>query len=387
MGVGVSIAFLAAALAFLALVFLNPALFWLARRFVRERPVRRGNGQPNVDLIVVARNAAGLIGDKIRNALALDYPRDKLGVIVYSDGSTDGTAAEAEALASARVRVIAAPEHRGKIAGLNAAAAASRADVLVFTDVDALLNADALALLLPALADPDVGGVCGRKVLRGRGGLLGIGQQAYNAFADVIKRQESRIGSVSASDGTLYAIRRSLFRPVPPGVTDDLYVHLNVIRQGRRFLYEPRAQAVLPPPSTSSGHEISRRRRIVAGSLHGLYLMRETLNPLRYGSVALSLILNKVLRRLLPVFAALVFGASWSLAGRSRTAAAFFALQALFYLAAVLPFVLPRRAAEGSRLAGLFSLPHFILIGLIGTLCGVADFLRGRRTVKWEPRG
>jgi cellulose synthase/poly-beta-1,6-N-acetylglucosamine synthase-like glycosyltransferase len=329
-----------------------------------------------VSLLVAAYNARDLVEAKIRNAFELDYPGEKLEVVFVSDGSRDGTARRIKAFGDRGVTLVELAENRGKAAALNEGFARTRGEVVVFSDVDARIAPDAVRKLVRHLADPRVGGICGRRVIAELGGLREA-QSRYFALDAAVKRAESRLGRITSNDGKLYAIRRELFRPIAPGATDDLYLCLQVVRQGYRFLYEPEAVAFVPLPSRDAGHELMRRRRIVSRSLRGIFLARELLNPFRYGVFAVGLFANKVLRRLLPVFLATLFATGAVLGLAHPWMLVLLAAQVTFYAAAALhPLVRHRTTA----------LCHYFCVGNLGTLLGLVDFLRRRETVRWEPR-
>jgi hypothetical protein len=177
-------------------------------------------------------------------------------------------------------------------------------------------------------------------------------------------------------------VRRALFRPIDAGATDDLFSCLSVVEQGARFVFEPRAVAFIRTPSRSAAHEISRRRRIVARSLHGIAVKRALLNPLRHGGFGVQLLVNKVLRRFLPVLLIGCLLASAALALHDVRARVLLALQLAFYALA-----LGRRwLAPLPGLGKASGLAYYFCVGNLGTLLGLVDFLSGRQTVKWEPR-
>lgn len=337
---------------------------------------------PTVTCIVAVRNAEAFIGDKLANCLALDYPPDKLDFIFYSDGSTDRTAEILREAANDRVQVIEAATHNGKHHGLNQSVPQSNHDLLLFTDADAELPADALRLLTGYLADEAVGGVCGRRVIAREAAELKAGQDHHISYSTKLQLLESRSGSVSSSEGKLYLMRRSLYEPIPEAVTDDLYTCLCVVRQGYRFLYEPAALARIHLPSRSLGHEIARRRRIVSTSLRGIAGNGVLLNPFRYGFYSLQLWTNKVLRRCLPF---LLLGALISnllLLDHLLFQLTMLA-QLAFYTLALSHTILSRiRLPVLSKLAATAA---YFVIGNIGMMIGVLEFLTGRKTARWEP--
>ena len=377
-----------ASLALVALVLVGyPLLVSLLARRRADEPVHAlaDPELPAVSVIVAVRNGEALVADKVANTLALDYPENGLELVVVSDGSTDGTLSALRAVDDTRVVVRHADEHRGKAWALNRAVEEARGDVLVFTDADALLAPDALRRLVDRLGDPAVGGVCGQRRIRGdelavEGGPASQGdaQARYISFDSRIKRDESRIGSITSNDGKLYAIRRELFRPVPDAVTDDLFQGLSVVAQERRFVFEPRAVARIRVPSRGARHELGRRRRIVARSLRGIYLNRVLLNPFRHGAFAFQLAINKVLRRLLPFALVALLLASVLLAWTRPLAWGLVVLQLAAYLAA---WSL-RRTRTAPKVLRLLS---YFCVGNLGTMLGVMDFAQRRFVSKWDP--
>ena len=187
----------------------------------------------------------GQIADKLRNSLSINYPREKLEIIVFSDGSTDDTEDIVKQYEAGGVRLLASKEHRGKIEGMNMAVKMSRGEILFFSDVDTVLEKDSILNLVRYFGDPEVGGVAGRQTIYKDNLDLEKAQKDYKRFDTTIKSLESRIGSISSNDGTLYAIRKRLFHPIPPAVTDDLYVCLSIVKQKYRFIYEPEVKAYI----------------------------------------------------------------------------------------------------------------------------------------------
>lgn len=382
---GLLVAVFVGSVAGVVLVFgLYPLAVLCAGWLRPERPPAAAASTPSVSLLVAVRNGEALVGEKVRNSLALRHASERQAVFV-SDGSTDRTVECLRAEARPGVEVLEIVEHHGKAHALNAGAERCRGEILVFSDADALLPPDALEWLLAPFADPSVGGVCGQRVIHdGDGNGLSAAQGSYIAADSGLKRAESRLGSVTSNDGKLYAIRRELFRPIAAGATDDLYACLTVVEQGRRFVFEPRARALIRTPSRDAGHELARRRRIVARSLHGIAAKRALLNPFRHGAFAFQLLINKVCRRLLPLFLIGLFVSSLALSFRPGHWVARLALAgqlALLLLALAQP-ALVRVPGLGKAAATA----RYFWVGILGTLLGLADFARGREAVKWEPR-
>lgn len=364
----------------LALLLLLPFPLYLGLLLLR-RPVvpQAGNKDhlPKLSVIVVARDAADLIEAKLRNLLAQDYPPQSLEILLYTDGCKDDTAARARAV-SRGILVMESREGQGKIHGMNQAAARASGQVLIFSDADALLAPQALRRLAGHFSDPAIGGICGRRVIATHDGqALHKAQAGYFDLDSRIKLAENALGSISSNDGKLYALRASLFQPLPEAVTDDLYAALQVVAQGQRFLFDPEVVCRVDLPSRNLAHELERRRRIVSTSLRGIWRMRALLNPLRFGRYSAQLFLNKVMRRLMPV-GLLPLGLAIALAAPYAT---------LGLMLTGLVLAAARPCLQASRTAQLHDRIAYPMVGFLGTLWGLLDLLLGRAPRRWNPRG
>jgi len=261
-----------------------PLLLWGLQHFF-SRPVRKRPIQPTVSLLVAACNEAGVIEEKIRNSLALDYPPDRLEIIIASDGSTDGTVALAERIsreagAGGRVRVFADPRHRGKLATLNGAVSQLRSEIIVFSDASSILTPHAIRSLAANFADPEVGAVSGLYRLRKKGdAALGHQEDLYWKYETFLKRQEAALGSVLGAHGALYAVRRKLY-PFPPPATinDDYVIPVRILQQGYRVAYEPDAVAY---EEARDMEGFSRRVRLMTGNFQQLRELQGLCRPLQ----------------------------------------------------------------------------------------------------------
>ncbi len=267
--------------AFVAYVYLGyPALLRLLTMFFR-RPVRARPIEPSVSLLVAAYNEADVIEAKICNALALDYPADRLEIAIASDGSADGTAEIASQFAGGRrVRVFAYPKNRGKITVLNDTVPRLRGEVLLLSDAASVLAPDSVRRLVANFADPEVGAVSGvYKVRHKEQGELGAQEDFYWKYETFLKTQEAALGSVLGAHGSLYAIRRELY-PFPSSrtINDDYVIPLRILQRGYRVAYEPAAIAY------EEAHEMGgfgRRVRIMAGNFQQLREIRPLVWPPR----------------------------------------------------------------------------------------------------------
>ena len=371
------------------LVFvLYPALVLVISLCTGKNQVAQSAENIFVSLIVVVHNGEAIIKDKIENCLSLNFPLNKLEILFFSDGSTDKTNEIIQSYEGYGIKFLGSAYHYGKIAGLNEAVKGCSGDVIVFSDADALLDRNALNRIVRHYADPEVGGVCGRMVIFKGGSWADSAQKSYARLDTALRSLESKIGSITANSGGLYSVRRKLFKPILSGVTDDLYVCLSVIQQKYRFIFEAEAKAFIRAPSRTPSHEIQRRRRIVTQSLRGIFSVKDIMNPFHYGFYSVGLVINKVLRRLVPVFLLLVFLSTFLLAFEKPLMRGFVFAQLLFYGLGLSRLSVKKMRRSPSkpklleRIADVFS---YFCIGNYGTLLGLISFLSRKKIEKWEP--
>jgi cellulose synthase/poly-beta-1,6-N-acetylglucosamine synthase-like glycosyltransferase len=310
-----------------------PILLWILQA-LRRRRARTASLEPSVSLLIAAYNEADVIADKIRNSLALDYLPDRLEIVIASDGSTDGTASVAQAMAAAegrgRVRVLAWPRNRGKLAVLNDTLPQLRGDIVAFSDAACMLAPSALRALVAHFADPSVGAASGvYQVLNKDGAMLGRQEDLYWKYETFLKRHEARLGTLTGAHGSLYAMRRSLY-PFPPlgTINDDFVIPTSVVRRGYRIAYETAAVAC------EEAHEMEgfgRRVRIAAGNIAQL---REIPALLRRPLVLWSFLSHKAARLAVPIALGAALVSSAVLAA-TPLYAALFAAQLGFYALAI----------------------------------------------------
>jgi glycosyltransferase involved in cell wall biosynthesis len=263
------------------------------RGLLRARPIAGGGEPPFVTVVIPAFNEAGIIHEKLENTLSLDYPPDRVEVVVASDGSADATNDLVERFGRG-VRLLVLPRI-GKNRALSEAAAVARGDVLVFTDADTKLTRETLLRVTAPFADPEVGGVAGE---RRHGDAFKSGRRGAAQGKHMLRSLLSRAGSVTSAEGQIYAVRRELFRPVPENVPDDFWVSTRVVAAHRRLVYEPRAASYPFPGATVVRDPFERKVRIIGPLLRSFWLGRDLLDPAEYGFYSLQLVSHKLLRRL-----------------------------------------------------------------------------------------
>ncbi len=355
-----------------------PALAWARARFF-PRAVASAPISPTVSIIVAAHNEAASIAEKLRNVTSLDYPSDRVEVLVASDGSDDGTDAIVAAFDDPRVRLLSL-QRSGKAAAVNAAAAAARGEILVFSDANSMFAPGALRALVAPFADPAIGGVAGdQRYLRADRGTPEA-ESSYWSFDRRLKAWESAAGNVISSTGAIHAVRRELFRPVPAGLTDDFFISTGVIRAGHRLVFAPDA-AAHEPAAASVQAEYARKLRVATRILRTELALRDLANPLRHGFYAIQFVSHKPMRQLLGIPLLAMALASLTLTGRGGVYRLAAAAQVAFYSLGAIGLWRPHAPWARHR---LIALPAYVCLAYGAQLMALRNVLTGRRIDRWQ---
>jgi cellulose synthase/poly-beta-1,6-N-acetylglucosamine synthase-like glycosyltransferase len=315
-----------------------PLTLWLLARLRRRTTLDRPRPQeelPTVSLIVAAYDEAGVIAAKVGNALALDYPRDRLQLIVASDGSSDATVEAARAAGGDLVLDL---PRGGKIAAQNAAAERATGELLAFSDANSFWHKEALLRLVEPFADDGVGYVCGQLRYTDDGGenLEGL----YWRFEMGVRELESGLGGVTAGNGGIYAVRSDAYLPLPPGASHDLSLPFELEKRGLRSLYAPWAVAEERMVPTLEG-EFARKRRMMIG-LWDIVVREGMLSPRGYRPLfAFQIASHRLLRYLTPLLHLIALAANIALLGEGWVYAVTFGLQVAVLVAALLGRFVP----------------------------------------------
>ena len=366
----------AAALLFYTLLG-YPLLLWLlSRHYVW--PHLRAPIRPRVSLIVTAHNEEARIATKIGNCLALDYPKNKLEIIVASDGSTDATAAIARGFDNQGLRVIELQERRGKQYAQREAKNAATGEIVVFTDAAVQLAPNALREIVSNFVDPAVGCVSSEDEL-GQSHRGWVGERIYVQFEMWLRRMESRMGSVVTVSGSFFAVRRSVCDEWHVDQTSDFFLPLNAISMGMRAVVDPASVGRFGEAPTQKA-EMRRKLRTIVNGLHVFFSHRELLNPFRSGPVAWQLISHKLFRWLAPFAFLTIFVSSMFLVNAGFVYALAFALQTSLYVLGAMALAVERaRRWKPVKLAG-----YFLLVN-VATAMAWLSYLSGERFVTWQP--
>lgn len=343
-------------------------LYVCARRFGRDRtaPPQRDERLPVVTLLVAAYNEAEVIGERIENALALDYPREKLDIVVASDGSDDGTNEIVERYADRGVRLLAFTPRRGKSTVLNDALPQSRGEVVVLSDANTMMASSAVRHLASWFQSPEVGAVTGKLELHDAATGKNV-DGLYWRYENFLKRCEGRLGATLGANGAIYALRRDLYRPLPADtLIDDLTIPLAAkLATGCTIEYDSRAVAN-EETAPDVRAEFRRRARIGAGGFQAIARLKGLLHP-RHGWTAWAFASHKIVRWCSPFFLLGMLATSAALAA-DPLYAVLLAGQIGFYAAALVGDRLAKFGPLGRlvRLAELFTAVNAaLLVGFV----------------------
>jgi len=363
-------------------------LLALVRLRPRARSSRTGGAtappwEPKVTIIISAYNEEKAIRHKLEGTLALDYPPEKLEVIVASDSSTDRTHEIVGELAPRGVRLVVLPERAGKTAAQNLAAAAAGGEVLIFTDATTELERGSVRRLVAAFADPRVGCVGAELEYVSEGGsAVGRGGGLYWRYEKRVKQLEAAVSTLIGVSGCLYAVRASVYRPIEPDLISDFVIACDVFQRGFITVYGGGAVSS-EKTHEETGPELEMRVRVIVRTINALVRRAQMLNPLRYGFFSFQLFSHKVLRYLVPelLLAILGSGIYLTIAGgpgapiyRALTVA-----QLALYLAAAVGWL---RQKLGLRLP-LVHVPFYFVVVNLAALWALVLYLRGERKVTW----
>lgn len=347
---------------------------WLCRFPPAPRPGVLEAEEQTFAICLCAYNEAAVIEDKIRDLLRLKEANDgHLDIAIYVDAATDGTADVVRSYAD-RIRTVISPERHGKTHGMNLLVAGTTTSIVMFTDANVRIDASAISVLKRYFADPDIGCVCSHLsyVNPDEAAVAAVGS-AFWSFNEWSKSLESATGSVIGADGSLFAVRRKLHRPVPGGLIDDLHVSLRVLLQGARVVRAPELLAY-EAHSTSAVDEFRRKIRISCQCMAIHFELWPDLRRMPAWNLY-KYVGHRLMRWVGGYFLALAaacFAASAVLAFGSVTIAAI-AAAAVAYALAVRLRVRPA------------ILSWNVVLAFAGNAIGAWQAFRGETAITWEP--
>ena len=382
--------FLCAFLLFYIYVGYPSLVILLAKVF--RRSVQKKTVTPSVTIVIPTFNEEVVIAEKLENTLHLDYPSERLQILVCDDASEDRTVEIVKNYAWAGVELSQGIARSGKVGGLNRALDLARGEIFIIADADILASQDSLRELVSNFADENVGCVLAQTQMKSSEERTGESGGLYWRYEARIRQSESDIHSTVAATGHFMALRRNLIQPIPTHVIlDDFYLAMMTIRQGYRVISEPKA-VVWERPTHSMEDEVKRRSRLTAGRFQIISMSRDYL-PYLPPLLQFQVISHKFLRLAIPhlmigallsniLFVLLSMRTSPSLWTVVMSAALIF--QAIFYGLAIVGKLLFEKLPKRSKLVKLLMLPYYLCATNFAGIAGLANFISGKRTVLWQ---
>ncbi len=366
--------------AFLGYGILMVFLVGIKRLFRKKKPVDLSY-EPSVSLVVPCFNEASILDDKVANCYALDYPKDKLDIVFITDGSTDDSVVVLKKHSG--IRVLHIDRRGGKTAAENRAMQHIDAEVAVFTDANTVLNREAIRHIVRHFADPKTGCVSGEKrVLADEEDTATAGEGIYWKYESFLKKLDSDLNSAVGAAGELVAFRTSLYREMPEDtLLDDFIQSMEIASEGYKTVYEPGAYA-MEKGSASIGDEWTRKVRISAGGWQSAKRLFWKVTPFNNPVLFFQYVSHRLLRWLVTPFLLIVmFVVNLVLAFTGSTFyQVLFALQLVFYLAALMGWFLENRK---TRLKILF-VPYYFCMMNAAALFGFKRFMSGPQKGAWQ---
>ena len=367
------------AVGLIAFTYVGYSLVILVLSRLVHNPVARGPVEPTVTYLITAYNEEKNIARKLEQVLALDYPRDKLQILVASDGSTDRTDEIVKGFEGHGVKLIRVEGRVGKTATQNQAVRQVSGDVIIFSDATTRYEQSAIRNIVRNYADSTVGAVSGRyEYCNPTGAAIGTGSILFWKYENLIKTLQTNIKTITGCCGCIYSVRRSAYTPLPADIISDLVEPLKVLEKGYRIVFEPEAIA-FEETTEKTREEFRMRVRVITRGMRGLLYMKALFNPFRHGFVAFQLLSHKVLRWFVPEFLAIALVSNVFLLGDTfynMTMAA----QLGFYTLALIGLVVEKR----NVLAKPLTIPLYFMTVNLAAVVAKYQVWKGQKAVTWE---
>ncbi|MEQ8687003.1 MAG: glycosyltransferase family 2 protein [Imperialibacter sp.] len=352
------------------------------KRFFAPRKPVETTEWPEVTMLVAAYNEQDCVEDKIRNSLSLSYPSDRIKFLFVTDGSTDKTNEIITKYPA--ITLEHRPERKGKLAAVERVMKSITSPITIFTDANTLLNKEAITNMVRHFADPSVGAVAGEKRIEQTNAddASAAGEGIYWKYESKLKQWDSELHSVVGAAGELFAVRTSLYEPVPADtLIEDFVLTMGIAAKGHRVVYEAQSYA-LETASLSITEEIKRKVRIAAGGLQAVVRMSGLLNPIPNPVLTFQYVSHRALRwTLAPLMLPLLLVTSFMLALQGYLPGTIlFAGQVAFYIMAALGYILEKRK---TRLKILY-IPLYFTIMNVSVFRGLWRLINGKQSAVWE---
>lgn len=348
-------------------------------------PNKNTEDLPSVSILIAAYNEEKDIKDTLVNKIKLDYPREKLEILVVSDESTDATDEIVESIAKVsdiNIRLFRQKPRQGKTSGLNLIVPEAKGEIMVFSDANSIYGSDALLKLVENFSDAKIGYVTGKMVYTNPdGSLVGDGCSSYMEYENWIREVETSLGSVVGVDGGIDAMRKSLYENLRADQLPDFVQPLKVVEKGYRVIYEP--TAILKEDALSnSSSEYAMRVRVTLRALWALKDMYILFNPFKYGLFSLQLFSHKLLRYLAFVPIVAVFLLNVLLYDEGLLYQIMLTMQIIFYLLALQG----KSNLHKQYNPAYYALPYYFALLNISCMHAFWRFIKGEKQATWNPR-
>lgn len=360
-----------------------PLLIALLSLFI-DNKVKRTAIEPYISILISAYNEEKDIEAKLKNSFELDYPKDRLEVVVASDGSTDSTddIVKGYEKNAVGIRVVL---HRvegrlGKTAAQNSAVNICKGDIIVFSDAASMYDRNAIRAIVRNYTDPMVGAVSGMyKYVNKKGASVGFATILFWNLENFIKSRQTKIKTITGCCGCIYSVRKELYTSLPPAIISDLVEPLTILQKGYRIVFEPEALA-FEETAGKVEEEFKMRIRVIVRGMNGMLFVSRLFNPFKYPFVSFQLISHKLLRWLVPVFATIAFISNAALVGTSWFYNATFTCQILFYSLAFFGYLAEKKGIRNKVLY----LPLYFCIVNLASLISMFKMMKRENIVTWQ---
>ncbi len=344
------------------------------------KPIKRGDFEPFVTVLITAYNEERDIRAKLENTLKINYPPEKLEILVASDGSTDKTDETVREFAASGVKLFRQEGRVGKTYTQNKAVEQASGEIVLFSDATTMYQSDVLKQILPNFADETIGCVAGKLIYVDPGETnVGKGAKSYWNYETFLKRSESLACSLIGASGCLYAVKKSAYKPMYAEACSDFLIATVLYEQGLRTVFEPNAVCT-EETNRQSKNEMQMRVRVISQTFTDLWRNRNMMNPFRSGFYAVELISHKLFRYAVPFFLFFNLISAVILSFYSIFFLSILSLQVGFYAAAFFAWILEKTGKQ----VGILAIPLYFVLANAASLIGFYKFLRGERFTRWE---
>ena len=353
-----------------------PILITMLAKFRKKKKLSKLSEYPTVSIILSVFDEEDVIKRKIENCLNLDYPKNKLEILIGSDGSTDSTDDIIKRYVNKKVIFIRNNKREGKPNTINRLVEASSGEILFFTDARQIIEKDAIKKLVRNFEDKKIGCVSGELIYRKKSSITGRGIGTYWEYEKYLREMESKIYSMIGATGAIYACRKDLFQSLPENIIlDDVYTPLIIVSKGYRSIFDREAKAY-DIFAEIPHDEYRRKTRTLSGNYQIFFQMPYMLNPFK-SKLALQIISHKLLRLLVPFFMIGLFISNMLLITKPFYDVLLVG-QIAFYGFAIFEAIFRRHIKK------IFGIPYLFCLLNFSALIGLWEFVRKGADVKWE---